>query len=440
MSSHKLSLLSGILININIMLGSGIFINTVLLTRQAGSLGALAYIVVALLLLPLILAIGQLLHYHHESGTFYDFGRAVSPFFGFLSSWSYFTAKLCTCALGIHVCLSFLQQVIPLLQSIPILLFDTFVIIIFTLLNLLNLKIGKSIQYSFIAIKLIPIFFVIFVGLYLFNGSYFTPDTFIWSGVPLSVPFVLYAFSGFEASCSLSSRLKDPKKNGPLAIFISFGAVVTTIFLYQLLFYGSLGMALGTIANGYLGTYPALLDKLALPAGAFKNNLQTILSIAIASSTLGASYGVMYSNGWNLYTLAHNNHTFFRKLFTTLNAHGMPYACILAEGTIALAYLLITRGNQVPLQQVSALGGTIAYTLSSIALLILTYKSRKVIGIIPVLSLISCALLIGSFIWTVTINGPTSMLMVFFALLIFGSFMFYKKHEPRGNLEIFEEI
>ena len=60
MSSHKLSLLSAILININIMLGSGIFINTVLLTKQAGSLGALVILLLRFLLLPLILAIGQL--------------------------------------------------------------------------------------------------------------------------------------------------------------------------------------------------------------------------------------------------------------------------------------------------------------------------------------------------------------------------------------------
>ena len=439
MPSHKLSLLSAILININIMLGSGIFINTVILTQQAGSLGAFVYIAVALLILPLILAIGQLLHYHHESGTFYDFGAAVSPFFGFLSSWSYFVAKLCTSALGVHVCLSFLQQVLPVLRPIPILFFDACVIIIFALLNMLNLKVGKSIQYSFVTLKMIPIFFVIIAGLFLFNGANFSADTFIWSGIPLSVPFVLYAFSGFEASCSLSSRLKDPQKNGPRAIFISYATVVTIIFLYQFLFYGSLGPMLGSITNGYLGTYPALLNKYAFTEST-KQILQTLLSIAIASSTLGASYGIMYSNGWNLYTLAQRNHTFFRKHLISLNAHGMPYACIMVEGLLALLYILITRGNQVPLQQVSSLGGTIAYTLSSIALLILTYRNKNRIGLLPILSIASCLTLIGSYIWTLTINGATFLLILYGGLIMFGSFMFYRKHQLHGQLEVFEEL
>ena len=437
--SHKLSLFSAILININIMLGSGIFINTAILTKQSGSLGAAVYLLVGLLLLPLIIAIGQLLHYHHESGTFYDFGRSVSPFIGFLSSWSYFTAKLSSAALGVHVCLSFLQQVVPALQSIPILYFDGVVIAFFALLNLLNLRIGKGIQYSFIGIKLIPIFFAIFAGLYLFNGAHFTPDTFIWTGVPISVPLVLYAFSGFEASCSLSTRIVDSHKNGPRAIFISYGIVVAIVFLYQFLFYGSLGTMLGALPKGYLDAFPALLERMAVQPLVLKNKLLALLHIAIASSSLGASYGIMYSNGWNLYTLAHNNHTFGRKFFTTLNASGVPFGCFLAEGLIAIIYLVITQGSQVPLQQVSALGGIIAYTLSSIALLVITYRAKKS-PFIPILSLLSCSLLIGAFIWAIISKGPTLMLATFIALLIFGSYMFFRKHEPHGKLEVFEEL
>ena len=131
MQQKKISLLSAILINTNIMLGSGIFINTVLLTKQSGSLGALVYAFVALLLLPLILAISQLLNTYHQNGTFYHFGLAVSPFFGFLSSWSYFIAKMCSCTLGIHVCVLFVQQIIPALQIIHPLIIDTMLIIAF---------------------------------------------------------------------------------------------------------------------------------------------------------------------------------------------------------------------------------------------------------------------------------------------------------------------
>jgi amino acid transporter len=438
--TNKISLFSAILISINIMLGSGLFINTALLTKQAGSLGAFVYLLVGALIFPLTLAIAQLLHYHHESGTFYHFGLTISPFFGFLSSWSYFIAKLCSAALGIHICVSFLQQIVPPLQSIPTLTFDCFVIILFTVLNLLNLRIGKSIQYSFLGLKLIPILFVIFMGLYLFSGVHFTADTALFKGIPPSMPLVLYAFSGFEASCSLSTHIENAQKNGPRAILISYSIVIAIVFLYQLLFYGALGMGLGILPGGYLDVFPAFLTRLFGTQAPIKEMLQTALHIGIASSSLGAAYGILYSNSWNLYTLAQNNHVYAKKLFTRLNNNNVPYACIIVEGLFALMYILIAQGQQVPLQQVSALGGTIAYTFSSIALLMLSYKKERTIKAVPVLSLLSCLILIGSFVWTVSVKGPTALLLLFLFIILLGTFMFFRKHEPGQDLEVFEEI
>jgi amino acid transporter len=438
--ARKLSLLSAILININIMLGSGIFINTALLAKQAGSLGAAVYLIVGLLLLPLILAIAELLRCHQGESTFYHFGLSISPFFGFISSWSYFIGKLCSCSLGIHVCISFLQQIIPSLQVLPTLLLDMFIILLFTLLNLLKLQTGKSIQYSFIVLKVVPIIFAIIAGFYLLSGTYFTHSTLLWSGVPLSIPLVIYAFSGFEASCSLSNYLENPKKNGPKAILLSYGIVVATVILYQFLFFSSLGPALGSLTNGYLGAFPALISQLPINGENSKNILVTLLHIGIASSSLGASYGILYSNSWNLYTLAHYNHTFGKKLLTTFNSYSVPYACVIIEGIIVASYLLITKGHQIPLQQVASLGSTIAYTFSSVALFVLTYRKQKLLKLVPILSLISCLLLMGSFIWSIAVKGVSPLLLLFLAMLALGSWMFFKKHNQPSSMDVFEKL
>lgn len=198
MSKHKISLFAAIFININIMLGTGFFINTVVLTKEAGSLSPVVYLLVAALLLPLIMTMATLIRQTPHSGTFYDFGRHISPFFGFLTSWAYFTAKLTSTALGIHVCLSFIQKIIPLLQIFPIIALDVCAIVLFTLLNLLNLRIGKQIQLAFICLKVIPIIFVILSGLYLFNGAYFTPDTFIFSEFRLPYPSYSMSLPGLK--------------------------------------------------------------------------------------------------------------------------------------------------------------------------------------------------------------------------------------------------
>lgn len=436
MQSQKLSLLSAILININIMLGSGVFINTTALTQQSGSLGALVYLIVGVLLLPLIMTIAQLLHHHQESGTFYDFGRSVSPFLGFVSSWGYFTGKLASLGLGVHVCLSFLQTIFLPLQAVPLLLLDSGVLLLFTFLNTKGLKAGTSIQYSFIFLKFVPIIFVILTGLFLAQGSSFSPETVMFAGIPSSIPLVLYAFSGFEASCSLSRHIVDHQTNGPRAILISFSAVLAFLFLFQLLFYATVGPSLGALKGNYLEAFPAFLKHIPFPT--ITPTIQAIMHIAIASSSLGSAYGIMYSNGWNLFTLAKNGHILAPSLFTKLNSQGIPVLCVVVQMVFALFYLVITNGNQIPLQQVGALGGTIAYTLSAFSLLILTLKKGGS-TLLPLAGLGSCFLLIGSFIWTIVTKGPSVLLVLFLGLIALGTAMFYWRQTP-DTLDVFEEL
>ncbi|CDK30573.1 APC family permease [Candidatus Babela massiliensis] len=441
-NKKKLSLFSVILININIMLGSGIFVNTVLLSKLTGSLSPLSYIIVGILLLPLILAIVKLWGSIDSGATFYHLGLPISPFFGFLSSWSYFIGKISTLVLGIHVCFSLLQQIIPELQSIPILLLDAITIFIFTIFNLLNLRTGSTIQYGFIIFKLVPIIFTIFSGFYLFSKANFNSELLIPSGIPASITLVFFAFAGFEASCSLSQSIENPKKNGPKAILISYIIVVIIATLFQFMLCGNLGKELYSLTNGYLEVFPTLIAKLS---NFFQNNKIkhisiVLLNLGIAASSLGAAYGVMFSNSWNLYNLAQSNHLFMSKIFTLLNKHHIPYVCIITEGLIAIIYLLITQAQQIPLQQVGALGATISYTISTLSLLILSIDKRQKTNIkIAIFSLISCLILLSAFIFNLSVYGISNLLILFIFLQIIGCYMFYKKHKL-GNLEIYQDL
>src|SRR3990167_9920914 len=96
---HQLSLFSAVIINLNIIIGSGVFINTAELAKRAGIFGALCYALVGLLLFPLILSFAQLLQLY-PGGGFYSFCEtSLNPFFGFLSTWCYFTTKLSSATL-----------------------------------------------------------------------------------------------------------------------------------------------------------------------------------------------------------------------------------------------------------------------------------------------------------------------------------------------------
>jgi amino acid transporter len=422
--NYKLSLPSAILININIMLGAGIFINTSTLAQRAGNWSPLMYVLVGILMLPLILSIAQLLRLH-PSGGFYTFAqKEIGPFFGFLSGWSYFTAKLASCMLMIHVSVTLLQKIFPVLAFVHPFVVDICIISLFCLLNLLNVKAGTAIQKMFIGFKTFPIFFAIASGLFLLQGDSYTPSHTIGEAVSSSLPLVIYAVIGFEAACSLSCQIKNAEKNAPLAVLISFGVVICIATLYQAVFYGALGNHLG-LCNGHCEIFPSLVVKL-MGDTALAHKLEGVLHLAIASSTLGAAYGILFSNSWNLHTLAQNRHLWFSGLISRLNSNAIPFVCIIIEGLICLVYLGVSQGVLIPLQQIGALGCVISYTFSVVALLYARKRDPNLaIGFwIPCLGLASCSLLILACLRCFFYDG-TSSFIIYAMFLITGIWMYY---------------
>jgi len=418
------------------MLGAGIFLNTVKLSKLAGALSGFSYLIIGLLMLPLVISIARLTGMYPDGG-FYAYGRnEISPFAGFLSAWAYFIGKLGSGALMAHFSLKLIQQLIPALAAIPILALDCIVIGMFVLLNMLNIKAGGRIQTGFTILKLVPICFAILVGFFLFDPSNLSAIHRIWEGIPSSLPFLFYAAMGFEAACVLSCKIKDPCKNAPRAIIISYAIAISIAIIYQLMFYGSVGTALSAIVQkpAYLHAFPALLQKLLPHLPKIALYLQAILHLALASSALGGSYGIMFSNTWNLYTLASHKHTFLHGLLTKLNRHAIPVACVLIEGVIYVTYLLVSKGNQVHLQPMSSLGVVFAYTLSVLALFLAKIRRPKTaIPLwIPIIGLLNCAILVYACIKSLFEKGFSS-LVTFMILMGLGGIMFLITAITNGN-------
>ncbi len=425
----KLTLWQAVLINVNIMFGTGIFINTVNLAQIAGFFGFISYSLVALILLPLIFSIAALLKIHPKGGFYTYAAKELTPFLGFVSSWSYFISKISSATLLIHVFSLLIQTIILPLQGIDPFILDFIIIAFFVWINRYGLQTGAHISYLFIFLKLIPIVFAILSGFYLINHWSIPPDTLLWSGIPATIPLVLFAFIGFEAACSISSAIENPEKNAARVVLYSFGFSILITILYQLIISLSIGPELMKQFS-FLDVFPTLFSTLFPKPTVATVHLLNILHIAGASSALGGSYGMIFSNSWNLYTLAKNKHTFFEKLLSWRNDYNIPFACVIAEGILCVLYLLVTQAHQITLQQMSVLGCTVAYTLSVISLLSLQMRKqvRVIKPIIPLLAFGSCMLLLGtcirnSFFW------GTYYLLVYGTLMILGIGMYaYTKY------------
>ena len=139
-SQYKLSLPAAVLININIMMGSGVFMNMVPLAKQAGLLSPLIYAAIGILMFPVVYSMSVLLR-RYPGGSFYTFGsHDINKFFGFFATWVYFTGKLASASVLIHFCTLILQSLIPAFSVVNALVLDTIIISLFAYLNMHNFQ------------------------------------------------------------------------------------------------------------------------------------------------------------------------------------------------------------------------------------------------------------------------------------------------------------
>ncbi len=428
MNSNKLSLRSAIFINLNIILGTGIFINSAKLANHMGPWGALSYATVGVLLLPLILAMAQLVKIH-KGGSFYDYAAGIHPFVGFISQWCYFVGKLAACTLGIHIFVSLMQTIFVPLQGFSPILLDSGVVALFTMLNMLNLRINKSIQIGFFVLKMIPILFVVITGIIYFSPEYLINIPLNTDQLFVTIPFALYAFTGFEATCSLIHTLENPETDGPKAILYSYGLSVLIAVTFQTLLYALIGPELA-LAESFLNTFP-LVFKFIFSNLLIKQYGIILIHTAIACSALGAAYGVMFSNAWNLFTLAEKRLLGKNSPALWLSKSNVPYICIITEALIILSYLQYTQGAQVPLQQTNTLALTITFTLSVLGLVLYSLKSGYQKLLLALLASASCILLLG-FLIKNFMHYQTLPSAPFLVLVVMGIIVFltnFKQHQ-----------
>lgn len=402
------------------MLGTGLFINTVNLARIAGPFGALSYAAVGLILFPLIITIARLVELHPQGG-FYKFGASeINPLAGFLSAWIYFAGKLASATLMIHASTTLMRLLCPSLTTIPHLVLDTIIIAIFALLNLCNMKMGNAIQTIFFSAKMVPIILILGIA-----ALWYAPFDHTVAIVGLeefitTLPLVLYAAIGFEAACSLSTRLENPRTNGPRAILISYGSLITVYCLFQAGLYGLLGSKLGSL-NSFADVFHAVTTFLPTTIQPFAG---TLLTLCVALSALGGAYGILFSNMWNLHALAEHDHIWGSSWLKTLSRNAIPIWCVAVEGILCCSYLWLSSGTQLPLQQISGLGSVIAYTISCIA----AYYAKKQGNIrlswaFIYIALINCLMLIA-LCMTYLIKGGNPALYLFLGLITAGISMF----------------
>ncbi|MDI6845601.1 MAG: amino acid permease [Candidatus Saccharicenans sp.] len=241
------------------MVGAGIFTTSGLLLRDLGHplLMLALWVAGGVIALCGALSYGELgAAYPRAGGEYYFLSRLFHPLVGFLSGWvSFFvgfSAPIAASAVGFS---EYLARALPALDQ-PINLglniapvvtkkaLAVLIIFLFTLIHIQGLKPGTKVQNFLTAGKVGLILFLIVVGFASGRGNWnhLTDGEWLPAGFPslkvigLSLMWIMFAYSGWNASAYLGSEIKNPRRDLPLSLLLGTGVVILLYLSLNLLF------------------------------------------------------------------------------------------------------------------------------------------------------------------------------------------------------------
>jgi len=237
------------------MIGAGIFTTSGLLMGDLNNplLMILLWITGGLIALCGALCYGELgAAIPHAGGEYIFLSKLYHPMFGFLSGWVSFivgfSAPIAASSIGFS---EYFTRAVPQFLNLgtasgivnPFILkklLSIAIIVIFTIIHMRGIEFGSKIQNYLTILKVGLIVGLIVIGIsfgkgdidHLFQGSKFTFDFGGWKTIGLSLIWIMFAYSGWNASTYIGSEIKNPRRNLPFSLLLGTG---TVIFLYFLL-------------------------------------------------------------------------------------------------------------------------------------------------------------------------------------------------------------
>lgn len=235
---QKIGFLAAASIVIANMVGTGVFTSLGFQVVEIKSVFAILmlWLIGGLIALTGALSYGELASALPRSGGEYHFlGRIYHPLVGFLAGWvSILIGFSAPTALAAMAMASYASQIIPLL---PESIFAAAVVVVLSLVHSYNIKTGSRFQVIVTVIKILLILFFILAGLLSGHPApKVLPIASDWqyllsSGFAISLIYVSYSFSGWNATVYIADEIEKPQKNVPLSL-LSGTLLVTILYLF----------------------------------------------------------------------------------------------------------------------------------------------------------------------------------------------------------------
>lgn len=302
-TADKLGFWSIVLLAINSIIGSGIFLTPGSVVQQAGSKALIVYLLAAIFASILAISFAAAAKYVTKSGAAYAYSKAafgdkVGFYMGILR---YFSASVAWGVMAVGV----IKSTISIFGGDPnqwgsVTIGFLILMAVITLINLFGQKVVKWVMNLATIGKLAALLLIIAAGVILLiatgasshlsevdtitqNGHRIVP-TLTTTGFVMAVVSAFYAFTGFESVASGSEDMKDPDKNLPRAIPLA-------ILIIALIYIGVVAVAMLLDPKALMTT-----KQVVAVSAIFKN---TILRDIILVGALVSMFGINVASSFN---------------------------------------------------------------------------------------------------------------------------------------------
>ena len=315
------------------IIGGSIFILPGDLAGRVGPGVFLAYLIAAAISLFVCFAAAQIgSAFPMSGGTYVAVSTAVSPFWGFMVVWMGVLIIFTSTPALAYGLVDYLTPYLPALAEHRF-LGAVLSIVVFTGVNLLGIETAVGVQTAMVVVFLAVLFAVGGGGVLHSRLENFVPL------FPVGVKPVLlaaipafYSYSGFSAIVTFGGEVKDPRRNIPRVLLVSFPTIVLAYTLVVL-------ATPGVVSWRELARGNATLTRVAeafMPAG-----VGTFVGAAAVCEIATTINGLVLSKSRDLFSLAVDRVLPGR--LASIGPFGEPRMALLAMGGVAIAGIALGR-------------------------------------------------------------------------------------------------
>jgi APA family basic amino acid/polyamine antiporter len=344
MSKQRIGYFSATAIVIANMIGTGVFVSLgyQVLGIHSGFALIMLWVIGGITALLGALSYGEIGAAFTRSGGEYNYlselyHPAVGFLSGFVSSTVAFAAPVAAVALALGTYSS------HILSGWDPRYIASVVVILLTAIHAITLTTGSRVQNVFTSLKVLLILFLVIAGLHAgrTGDTSFMPHSGSFSEIlsasfAVSLYWVSYAYSGWNAAAYISNEIENPQKNLPRALLT--GTLIVTV-LYVLLNF----IFLYTAPQASLALQPDVgFVSASFIFGSFGGKIIAII-IAIL---LVSSVSSMIIAGPRV-TMVMGEDIFLLRFFARKNRNGIPSAAVIFQSLISLIFIFTSTFKQV---------------------------------------------------------------------------------------------